>query len=115
MGEVAARRFIVDGAFVTVGDMDVQRGEALEAELNGKLKFVQCNIKSWEDQVALFETAIADGRGIDVVIANAGISRSSGDSLWKLDGRSFQFYHESCESSWLIDFQIPVVLQRSLT
>lgn len=87
MGEVAARRFIIDGAFVTVGDMDVKRGEALEAELKGKLKFVKCNIKTWEDQVALFEAATADGRGIDVVIANAGISRSSGDSLWKLDGR----------------------------
>lgn len=86
MGEVAARRFVEHGAFVTVADMDAKRGEALEAELKGKLKFVKCNIKSWVDQVALFEAAVADGRGIDVVIANAGISRSSGDSLWKLDG-----------------------------
>ncbi|KAF2172703.1 hypothetical protein M409DRAFT_16664 [Zasmidium cellare ATCC 36951] len=80
MGEVAARRFIIDGAFVTVGDMDVKRGEALEAELKGRLKFVKCNIKSWEDQVALFDAATGEGRGVDVVIANAGISRSSDPS-----------------------------------
>lgn len=91
MGEVAARRFVADGAFVTIGDLDIARGKAIEDEFNlkgspAKVRFVECNIKVWDDQVRLFEAATADGRGLDVVIANAGISRSSGDSLWQLDG-----------------------------
>jgi NAD(P)-dependent dehydrogenase (short-subunit alcohol dehydrogenase family) len=92
IGEVAARQFVADGALVTIGDLNVNRGKAIEQELKGKLKFVECNITNWEDQIALFDAAVAHGRGVDVVIANAGISRSSGDSLWKLDG---EFLRES--------------------
>jgi NAD(P)-dependent dehydrogenase (short-subunit alcohol dehydrogenase family) len=86
IGEVAARQFVADGAFVTIGDLNVERGEVMERELKGRLKFVKCNIGNWQDQIALFDAAVADGRGLDVVVANAGISRSSGDSLWNLDG-----------------------------
>lgn len=42
------------------------------------------DIRRFEDQVRLFDAA---GDKIDAVIANAGISRSSGDSLWVLDGK----------------------------
>ena len=97
MGEVATRQFVADGAFVTVGDLNVERGEAMEKELQGKVKFVKCNIAKWEDQISLFEAAVANERGVDVVIANAGISRSSGDSLWKLDGESSSSLHD-----WII-------------
>lgn len=36
----------------------------------------------------MFEAAIANspGKSCDIVIANAGISRASGDDLWPLDG-----------------------------
>lgn len=51
-------------------------------------RFVKCNITSWEDQVSMFEAAITHSphRSCDIVIANAGISRASGDDLWPLDG-----------------------------
>lgn len=92
MGEVMVRQFADAGAFVTFGDMN-PRGEAIEKELNANGKravFVKCDIRVWEDQVAMFETAKSQSphNSVDVVIANAGISRSSGDSLWNLDGRS---------------------------
>ena len=50
--------------------------------------FVKVDIRDWEQQKAMFETARSKSphRSVDVVIANAGISRSSGDSLWNLDG-----------------------------
>ncbi|UDD62199.1 hypothetical protein AFCA_009527 [Aspergillus flavus] len=52
-------------------------------------QFVKCNITSWEEQVSVFEAAIANSpsKSCDIVIANAGISRASGDSLWPLDGK----------------------------
>jgi NAD(P)-dependent dehydrogenase (short-subunit alcohol dehydrogenase family) len=89
MGETTVRRFVQAGAFVTFADVDPTRGHKVEAEINGdgeKCKFVKCDIRVWEDQVALFEAATANERGVHIVIANAGISRSSGDSLWNLDG-----------------------------
>lgn len=85
------RTFSAAGAFVTIGDMH-PRGTDIEKELNKdgeKVVFVKCDIRIWEDQIKLFETAKtrSPSKSVDVVIANAGISRSSGDSLWNLDGK----------------------------
>ncbi|GIZ43154.1 hypothetical protein CKM354_000639200 [Cercospora kikuchii] len=92
MGETTVRKFVEAGAFVTFGDVNEARGKEVEAELNQKFgekcQFVKCDIRNWEDQLKLFEKATSDGRGLDVVIANAGISRASGDSLWNLDDLS---------------------------
>lgn len=91
MGEAFVRAFTAAGAFVTFGDLH-QRGSEIEKELNvdgQKAVFVKCDIRNWEDQVKLFETAKSKSpsNSVDIVVANAGISRSSGDSLWNLDGK----------------------------
>ncbi|EGY23247.1 hypothetical protein VD0002_g4935 [Verticillium dahliae] len=89
MGEECVRQFVAAGAFVTIGDVN-DRGTELEKELNAKGKccvFVKCDIRDWEQQKAMFQTAkdLSPSKSVDIVIANAGISRSSGDSLWNLD------------------------------
>jgi NAD(P)-dependent dehydrogenase (short-subunit alcohol dehydrogenase family) len=90
MGETTVRQFAAAGAYVTIADVNVERGQQLAAELAPNAQFVKCNIVSWDEQVSVFEAAIANSpsRSCDVVIANAGISRASGDSLWPLDGES---------------------------
>ncbi|KPM42344.1 hypothetical protein AK830_g4203 [Neonectria ditissima] len=90
MGEVCVREFVAAGAFVTFADVDKQRGKVIEEELNANRAcsvFVKCDIRDWDQQKAMFETARSrsPNNSVDVVIANAGISRSSGDSLWNLD------------------------------
>lgn len=87
MGEAFVRAFVAAGSFVTFGDVNVERGNALQNELGEQSRFVKCDITKWDDQVKMFEVAIADSpsKSCDVVIANAGISRSSTDSLWDLD------------------------------
>ncbi|KAH6689394.1 hypothetical protein EV126DRAFT_431674 [Verticillium dahliae] len=89
MGEECVRQFVAAGAFVTIGDVN-DRGTELEKELNAKGKccvFVKCDIRDWEQQKAMFQKAkdLSPSKSVDIVIANAGISRSSGDSLWNLD------------------------------
>ncbi|KAF4815064.1 5'-hydroxyaverantin dehydrogenase [Colletotrichum siamense] len=89
MGEACVRAFVAAGAFVTFGDVNL-RGEIIEKELNANAEcsaFVKCDIRDWDQQKQLFETAKSRSpeRSIDIVIANAGISRSSGDSLWNLE------------------------------
>ncbi|KAH8736225.1 hypothetical protein BGZ61DRAFT_339582 [Ilyonectria robusta] len=90
MGEVCVREFAAAGAFVTFADVDENRGKAIEEELNRSQVcsvFVKCDIRDWDQQKAMFETAKSKSpnNSVDIVIANAGISRSSGDSLWNLD------------------------------
>ncbi|KAJ5494438.1 Short-chain dehydrogenase/reductase SDR [Penicillium fimorum] len=89
MGETMVRAFVEAGAFVTFGDLH-PRGEDLAKELNANgetAAFVKCNITDWDQLITLFETAKTKSphNSVDVVIANAGISRASGDSLWNLD------------------------------
>ncbi|KAJ5275283.1 Short-chain dehydrogenase/reductase SDR [Penicillium chrysogenum] len=89
MGEAMVRAFSEAGAFVTFGDLH-PRGDDLAKELNANgetAAFVKCDITDWDSLITLFETAKAKSphNSVDVVIANAGISRASGDSLWNLD------------------------------
>ncbi|GAB1737379.1 hypothetical protein NU219Hw_g1525t1 [Hortaea werneckii] len=89
IGEACVRSFVAVGAFVTFADL-ADRGEAIQRELNTARNccaFVRADIRSWDDQKKVFEIAQSrsPSRSVDIVIANAGISRSSGDSLWTLD------------------------------
>ncbi|KAJ9646735.1 hypothetical protein H2204_000427 [Knufia peltigerae] len=91
MGEVMVKEFVAAGAFVTFADLH-PRGADLEKDLNAnssspRAAFVRCDIRNWDDQIKVFEAAknSSPNNSVDVVIANAGISRSSGDSLWNLD------------------------------
>jgi NAD(P)-dependent dehydrogenase (short-subunit alcohol dehydrogenase family) len=91
MGEVCVRDYVKAGAYVTFADVNAERGHDIEKELNSSgnnCVFVKCDIRSWDEQKNMFETAKAKSpqNSVDVVIANAGISRSAGDSLWTLDG-----------------------------
>lgn len=92
MGEACVRDFVDAGAFVTFADVNEERGRSIEAELNARgvrSVFVRCDIRDWDQQKAMFDTAKtkSPSNSVDIVIANAGISRSSGDSLWNLDGK----------------------------
>ena len=50
--------------------------------------FVKCDTRSWDDQVRMFEAAISNSpqQSVDVVIANAGVGRGSGDPMMALEG-----------------------------
>jgi NAD(P)-dependent dehydrogenase (short-subunit alcohol dehydrogenase family) len=92
MGETCVRHFAAAGAYVTIADMN-PRGQDISAELNKtyndeRIVFIKVDIRDWDQQKAMFDTAMAKFGAVDVVIANAGISRSSGDSLWNLDDPS---------------------------
>lgn len=87
MGETCVRAFVAAGSFMTFGNVN-DRGKEIEKEINdasGKTvcAFVKVHIRDWDQQKTLFETASSKSpdSSVDVVIATAGVSRSSGDSL----------------------------------
>ena len=89
IGETCVRHFAAAGANVTISDVN-KRGYEIADELNKKhgperTVFVEVDIRDWDQQKNIFDTALTKFGAIDIVIANAGISRSSGDSLWNLD------------------------------
>lgn len=68
IGLATARLFAAQGAKVIIGDMC----EPLEAVPDGTV-FVRCDVTRWEDQLALFDAAVARHGVVDIVVANAGI------------------------------------------
>ncbi|KAF2093124.1 NAD(P)-binding protein [Rhizodiscina lignyota] len=80
-GEGFVRCWAALGASIVIGDINVTRAEQLIAEVrketgNDKLWFVKCDVRDWQEQVDLFNEALklSPHKGIDVVVANAGIA-----------------------------------------
>ncbi|KAF2730955.1 NAD(P)-binding protein [Polyplosphaeria fusca] len=80
-GAAFVRHWARDGATVIVGDISIEKGDALARELQketGKpnVHFVHCDVTDWQSQVNFFKEAVrlSPHGGIDTVVANAGIA-----------------------------------------
>jgi NAD(P)-dependent dehydrogenase (short-subunit alcohol dehydrogenase family) len=69
------------GASVVVADVNVKKGEQAVAEVrkefqNDSVHFIKCDVKNWDEQVAMFKRAVelSPHGGIDIVVANAGVA-----------------------------------------
>jgi NAD(P)-dependent dehydrogenase (short-subunit alcohol dehydrogenase family) len=80
-GEAFAKHWTSHGSNIIIGDVNDSAGEKLVAELrsltgsSGHQYYQHCDVTSWTDQLALFQTAVrlSPTGGIDAVVANAGI------------------------------------------
>ncbi|KAK0656789.1 hypothetical protein B0T16DRAFT_307213, partial [Cercophora newfieldiana] len=80
-GAAFARHWAKHGAHIILGDVNDAAGEQLAAELralpgsSGHHHYGHCDVRSWNDQVALFKLAasVSPTSGIDAVVAGAGI------------------------------------------
>ena len=77
-GAAAAARFIREGGRVVLGDIQVDAGEAMAAQLGDAARFCLCDVTQ-EDQVAnLVDTAVEAFGKIDIMYNNAGIVGAAG-------------------------------------
>ncbi|OAA62799.1 NAD(P)-binding domain protein [Niveomyces insectorum RCEF 264] len=88
IGRAMARYFVDQGyGHVAILDVNEAAGTAVAAELTAApqqattVRFVRCNVASWDDQAAAFAAVHAAAGRIDVVMANAGISEGGASSL----------------------------------
>ncbi|KAI0151075.1 hypothetical protein BJ166DRAFT_595430 [Pestalotiopsis sp. NC0098] len=89
LGLAYTKAFIDAGfAFVTIGDFDARAGQEAEARFAPNVKFVKCDVRDWDEQVAVFEAASSASpcKSVDIVIANAGIIRA--DDFNTLQGQN---------------------------
>lgn len=73
MGEAHARRFVAEGAQVTLTDVNENRGNAIAAELGDNALFLRHDVTSfddWKRVVADTETRFGH---VDILVNNAGI------------------------------------------
>ncbi len=70
LGEATVRRLHAEGALVTIADVNVEKGEALAAELG--LQFAACDVRDESQVQAAVERAAATTGGLRVAICCAG-------------------------------------------
>ena len=86
LGRGFFERWAKAGACLVIGDVSIKQGlevvsKTREETGNQNLHFVHCDVRSWESQVNLFKEAVKNSPhgGIDMVVANAGISDTQHD------------------------------------
>ena len=77
-GEAAARLFVAEGAAVALGDIQVDRGRGITAELGHAARFVECDVSREEHVAALVDLAVDSFGQLDVMYNNAGIVGARG-------------------------------------
>lgn len=75
-GEALARRMAAAGGFVTVADIDSDRGTSVAEDIGGA--FVRTDVTRWEDNQKAVAAAVSAGDGLDIVILNAGVTSGLG-------------------------------------
>ena len=76
-----AREWAAHGASVVIGDINVESGLRVAADIrkktnNAYVHFFRCDVTDWQSQVEFFRHAVmlSPHGGIDVVVANAGVA-----------------------------------------
>jgi NAD(P)-dependent dehydrogenase (short-subunit alcohol dehydrogenase family) len=70
LGEATARRLHQQGAELTIADVNVEKGEALAAELGAV--FAACDVREEEQVQAAVEEAVSTGGGLRICVCCAG-------------------------------------------
>ncbi|HYO33718.1 MAG TPA: 3-oxoacyl-ACP reductase [Nocardioidaceae bacterium] len=83
IGLATAHRFAAEGAHVVIGDVDVDRGSEVAAELGAT--FVRTDVTDAEQVAGLFASAKSVAGSVDIAFNNAGISPPEDDSILDTD------------------------------
>ncbi|UPL03005.1 hypothetical protein LCI18_013939 [Fusarium solani-melongenae] len=75
IGRSAALAFHGHGAKVVVGDLNEEEGKSLVSLLGENLRFVQCDVSKYGDQLTLFQEAERSFGRVDIAIANAAVGK----------------------------------------
>ena len=77
-GATAARRFAAEGAKVVMGDIQLDAGQAIAAEIGDAAVFQECNVTSEDHVSGLVDTAVSTFGKLDIMYNNAGIVGAAG-------------------------------------
>lgn len=88
MGEATARLFASEGAKLMLGDVNVEKGEAVAADLGDNARFQKLDVSSDEDWAAFVKAANDTFGSVDALVNNAGLVHFTPIEL--LDPNDFQ-------------------------
>jgi NAD(P)-dependent dehydrogenase (short-subunit alcohol dehydrogenase family) len=74
IGRAIARRYVAEGAFVVVADINEEGARATAGELGSAALAVRCDVSSRDEVEAAFDRCIERFGTIDILVNNAGIT-----------------------------------------
>lgn len=77
MGAATARRFAAEGASVMIADLLPDEGKAIAAEIGDNARYVHHDVSDERSWQSLIDTTVTEFGGVDALINNAGIWRTS--------------------------------------
>ena len=87
IGLATVERFIDEGAQVIAADIQDQAGQALQARVGAKLRYVHCDVTQPAQIKAAVDLAAAHFGGLDILFSNAGaVGSTTGLQDWDADG-----------------------------
>ena len=75
-GAGVARRLASHGATVVVSDIDVESGEGVAKEVDGR--FIRCDVTSYDENQATVAEIVSNLGRLDIAFLNAGIATGIG-------------------------------------
>lgn len=78
MGAATVRRFVAEGAKVVIGDLQVEKGEAIAAELGAGVAFIRTDVGVEADVQAMVNLAVERYGRLDCMFNNAGFGGVAG-------------------------------------
>jgi NAD(P)-dependent dehydrogenase (short-subunit alcohol dehydrogenase family) len=101
IGKAIVDRFINEGYFVYLIDMDRSEGEKFAASLKDCIQYIPLNIADEEGVKTFFSTLQNQQVFIDVLVNNAGIIRDN--VIWKMPSEDFDAVIEvNLKGTWLM-------------
>jgi NAD(P)-dependent dehydrogenase (short-subunit alcohol dehydrogenase family) len=103
LGEAFARSCVQAGARVVLADVQIERGRALAAELDGSAHFVAMDVANRASVQAGMQEAMQWLGGLDGLVNNAAITNSGGKLMHELDEEMFdRVMQVNIKGVWLV-------------
>lgn len=112
IGEAAVRRFVEEGAKIVIGDLNMQRGEALAKELGNDTIFVKIDVTKASEWEELKNQALEHFGTIDILVNNAGMSVAK--SIFDMSEEQYRQIFEVNQLSVFLGMKIiaPIMLEK---
>ncbi|GLJ18434.1 hypothetical protein SUGI_0326640 [Cryptomeria japonica] len=76
-----ARKFVAEGAYVYIVDIDEEGGVKVCQELNGNASFVKCEVAIETHVKGIVNRVIEEKGNLDIMMNNVGILHAHGNSI----------------------------------
>ncbi|XP_057872325.2 short chain aldehyde dehydrogenase 1-like [Cryptomeria japonica] len=90
IGVATTRKFVAEGAYVYIADIDEEGGVKVCQELNGNVSFVKCDVAIQTHVKGVVDRAMEEKGHLDIMMNNAGMLHAHGNSITQVSVKTWE-------------------------